>query len=120
MAGTIVVTTSDAGQGVSKYSIAWTSDASGNVSGNTVDLRRGHLIQAKFIPGGTTPTDLYDVTLLDSDSVDLLAGAGADRAAAAASIVVPTKPTFLEAQTVTPTVANAGNAKTGTIVLYVQ
>lgn len=123
MAGSIVVTSADVG-GVLKYTIVWTSDASGVVSANTFDVRYGELRQVKFIPGagGVAPTALYDVTVTDPDGVDILAGSGADLSATAAAIVIPhvnSDRLYLEAQTLTPVVANAGNAKSGTIILLI-
>lgn len=47
MAGSITLTTADLGGGVTKYSIAWTSDASGNVNGTPIALKRGRLLQVK-------------------------------------------------------------------------
>jgi hypothetical protein len=78
-----------------------------------------------FIPGagGVQPTNLYDVTLLDDDGTDLLAGLGANLSNVTASAVAP----MLGASTNVPVVvvgsanlvvANAGAAKQGTIVLY--
>jgi hypothetical protein len=119
--GSIVVTASDIGGGYTKYSVAWTSDASGNVSGTSFDVRRGHLWQFKFIPstGGTVPTTLYDVTLLDPDSADVIVANGADRSATVPNWYSPTNPIFFEGGALTPVVANAGNAKAGTLVLIV-
>lgn len=126
MAGSIAVTASRVtGYHLNKYRIEWTSDASGNVSANTLDVVSGHLRQVKFIPGSgaTQPTDLYDVTLTDADGVDLLAGLGANLSNAAARFLVPQASTFdrifVEAGTITPGVANAGNAKTGSIILLI-
>lgn len=121
MAGSITTTTSDLGSGITKYSIAWLSDASGVVSVSTVAVRRGRLAQIKYIPdaGGTQPTDLYDLTCLDANNVDVLAGDGANLSNANSKITVPTAPILLEAGNLVPTNANAGNAKGGTLILYV-
>jgi len=125
VAGSITVTTSKAG-GLTKYSIAWTSDASGNVSANTLNIQNGELLQVGFVPGagGSQPTDLYDVTFLDPNSVEIFGTVGADRSNANASVGVPVVGTYfrriLEAGAYTPVVANAGNAKSGTIVLLVR
>lgn len=121
MAGSIVVTTSDIGGGVTKYSVAWLSDAAGAVSGNSFDVKRGRLLQTKFVPdgGGTAPTNLYDVTLTDADGADLLVGNGADKSSTVAAWYTPTNPIILEGGAVTPVLANAGNAKGGTLVLIV-
>jgi hypothetical protein len=68
----------------------------------------------------TTPTDLYDVTILDAASADLLGGAGADKSSTATTLLV-TDGVWLESGTsITPTVANAGNSKTGTITFWVR
>ena len=49
-------------------------------SANIETLRRGGycLWKIQTIPGGTPPTDNTDMTLLDSGSVDILGGAGAN------------------------------------------
>lgn len=122
MAGSITVTSSNLGGGITKYSIAWVSDASGVVSVNAVAVRRGRLIQIKYIPdaGGTQPSDLYDLTLPDANGVDVLAGDGANLSNATSKITVPTAPILLEAGNLIPTNANAGNAKGGTLVLFVS
>lgn len=105
---------------ITKHSIAWTSDAGGAVSGNTISVQAGRLRQVKFIPDGTTaPTDLYDVTLLDADGADVLVGNGANQSATVAAWYLPANPIFIDAGDLTPTIANAGNAKKGTIILYI-
>lgn len=126
MAGSIVVTSSDLGGGVTKYSLAWTSDGSGNVNGNPVALRRGHLIQAKFVPtnGGTQPSANYNVTLPDADGVDLLAGKGATLSNSAATIAVPVisgvTPAYLEPEAaVNLTVTGAGANANGRVDLLI-
>lgn len=110
--------------GLTRYAFDWTCDAGGAVSSVGVVIRGGFIRQIQFVPdgGGTQPTNLYDVTLLDANSVDLLAGAGADLSNAASKITVPTAPIFLDTllnTMVYPTVANAGNAKGGIIYIWV-
>jgi hypothetical protein len=119
MAGAISVTATDLGGGVTKYLVDWTSDASGDVTGQTLDMKRGWLFQARFIPdaGGTQPSDDYDVTLLDADGVDVLQGGGTDRDNATPEVTH--KPFFLEGGTYVPVVDNAGNAKGGKLALLV-
>lgn len=125
MAGSITVTTSQAGSLV-KYSIAWLCTAGGAVSANTFSVTAGELVQVGFVPdsGGTQPTDLYDVTLTDPNGIDILGGTGANLSNATASVAVPAVSTYfrrtLEAGAYTPVVANAGNAKGGTIVLLLR
>src|SRR3972149_4024740 len=65
MAGTVALTSSRVDASVYKYSLAWTSDAAGAVSGNSISLPAGTVVAVTFIPdtGGAQPTDLYDVTM---------------------------------------------------------
>lgn len=135
MAGSITVTTSQERAGVIKYSVAWTSDASGDVSGNSFDVSSGTIILVEFIPdsGGTQPTDLYDVTMTDAEGVNVLddgtgsASIGANLSNAAAAHRVPFiggggtvtyVRTWVHQGELTPVVANAGNAKGGTINVF--
>lgn len=125
MAGSITVTTSKVGA-LTRYDIDWLSDASGVVSTNTFEVKTGELVEVRFTPdgGGTQPTDAYDLTIPDADGTDILAGTGANLSNAAASAVVPVISTYfrrhLTAGDLTPTIANAGNAKGGNIVLLVR
>lgn len=125
MAGSITVTTSKIGV-LTKYSIAWVSDAAGAVSGNPFNVENGEIVQVRYTPdgGGTQPSDLYDVTMTDAQSIDVLGGTGANLGNAASTYHVPAVSTYfrrtLEAGALTPVVANAGNAKGGTIVLLVR
>lgn len=49
--GTLVVTTADLGGSLTKYTLAWTSNASGAVSGNPFSVKRQqHTCRIK--PGG--------------------------------------------------------------------
>jgi len=124
--GTVVTTTREQGSAanhIKRFSVAWTSTAGGAVSANTFEVPAGRLLSVRFIPGsgGTQPTDLYDVTLVDTDSVDLLAGVGANLSNATSSIYQWDPPYFQDGSRVLDVVvANAGAAKTGTVVLLVQ
>jgi hypothetical protein len=131
MAGSISVTKTDLGGAITKYSIAWTADASGNVNSNSFDIKRGHLIQAKFIPGSPAPANNYTVKLNDPDGADLLAGIGsgtllsstvanylAPLVGISATAVAPSL--FVEGfSAVTPVIAATTNGGKGTINLYV-
>lgn len=130
VAGSIEVTTTYLGGGVTEYSVDWTSDASGDVTENTFAAKRGRLMRVIFVPdgGGTQPSDNYDVTLLDENGIDLLGGLGANRSNATKShLPLPDATSggsaagmsFIPAQSLTPTVNNAGNAKGGVIKIYV-
>lgn len=133
MAGSITVTASEveSSGGVRKYSVDWTSDAAGAVSGSTFAMAPGTVIAATFTPdsGGTQPTNLYDVTILCAQhSVDVLNGAGADLDNSPGNhrgvfIQTADKTAFarqwLHGGVYQPVVANAGNAKGGVIDIYV-
>lgn len=127
MAGTLTVTRDprrmpNTNKTVERIVVDWTSDASGNADVSIANLY-GYLIKLVTDPGSTAPTDDYDITLVDENSIDALAGAGANRDTANTEQVYPVAsgaqcPVFL-CGTHTFTVANAGNAKVGRAVLYI-
>ena len=125
--GTATVTTTQyAGIGGAnrvRYAIAWTSTAGGAVSGNAFSTVRGKLILVKFMPSlaGTQPDNLYDITIVDTDSVDLLNGAGANLSNAAGAYVTFNPPIYLDGtSTLDLVIANAGASKTGTVYIWVE
>ena len=133
MAGSITATASRVvgGAGVKKYSVAWTSDASGDVSGSTFTMSPGTIIAVTTTPGsgGTQPTDAYDLTVLCSThGTDVLNGEGANLSNATSAHKVPFIGSaggtsyvrqWLHGGTYQPVVAAAGNAKTGSFDIYV-
>jgi hypothetical protein len=113
---------------VRSLALAWTSSAGGAVSGiPTLEKIAGEMLRVVFIPGsgGVQPTDAYDVTLLDDDGLDVLAGKGANLSNSSASTICPlvgdgtttVRPCAIDGN-LTLVVANAGNAKQGTVKLY--
>jgi hypothetical protein len=112
---------------IQSVSMLWTSDAAGAVSGINSPQVSGELLKVVFTPGsgGVQPTALYDVTMLDTDGFDVLAGKGANLSNAAASQVVPlvgdgvttNQRTALDG-VLQLVVAAAGNAKQGTVTIY--
>jgi hypothetical protein len=129
MAGSLTVTRTDVGLGIQRIDGAWTSDASGDVSGHAFVVPTGMILQVKTVPDGTTaPSDNYDLTIVDGDSVDLLGGSGADRDNAAAEIIAPLigdattknqRPLVDGTGALDIVVANAGNAKKGIVSLWI-
>jgi hypothetical protein len=127
MAGTLTVTRDprqapNEGRQYERVVIDWTSDASGNADVSIANLY-GFLIKLVTDPGSTAPTDDYDITLMDENGIDALAGAGMNRDTSTTEQVYPTAtsaaiPVFL-CGTHTFTVANAGNAKVGKAVFYI-
>lgn len=107
-----------------KYTVNWTSDSSGNAT-ELIRAMQGFLIAVDFEPSSVAaPSADYDVTLVDSDGLDLLGGAGVDRSASAKSrIPTPNSGTTLITYLYgdyTLTIANAGNTKQGTVTLFVR
>jgi hypothetical protein len=133
MTGTVTI--SESGKSIDRpincLRFAWTSDASGNASASR-DFVSGQIVRAVFIPGsgGVQPTNAYDITITDDDSRDVLQAQGADLSNSAASEVSPGTPlkdgttTSVVPKAVcgalTLNVSNAGNAKSGTVVLYLR
>lgn len=128
------MTTSNNGAKVTKYNIAWASDASGNVNTTTFDMKSGSLVSVEFIPGagGSQPTDLYDVDMRDEHGVSMFdngAGTsiGANLSNALASHALPLfglsgvslVRRWHQGGPVELQVASAGNAKSGTVNVYV-
>jgi hypothetical protein len=127
MAGTAAVTTSELGGSVTQYSIAWVSDASGNVNTNTIAIKRGVIIGVKFVPdaGGTQPSDAYDLLFQDANDVDLLMGGGANLSNSLSTRKKPALNTsdevfFEGSASCELNITNAGNAKGGTVILWVR
>lgn len=125
-AGTVTATSTTVA-GVTQYTLAWVSDASGNVNGTTMAIRAGVIAAVKFVPdgGGTQPTDLYDVTFQDANDIDLLMGGGANLSNAAATRKKPALNTsdevwFEGCSACELNITNAGNAKGGTVILWVR
>lgn len=131
---TVAKTNIDGSGGITKTTLSWTSDASGNVSGNSVPMHSGSIVVVEFVPGtgGTQPTDAYDISFLDPEGVNMFddgsgTSVGANLSNSASSHKIP----FIGGGSVTYvrqwlpgatnyqlTVANAGNAKTGTVTIY--
>lgn len=135
MAGSAMTFTYDRGPGpVKRVIVDWTSDdATGAVSGTSAKVS-GRLVKGVTKPGAAAPTANYDVTITDGESVNVLAGCDddlVDRHTTSTEEVY-----FLAkdhagtplAQSVHPAVCsplsiavqNAGNSKTGQIILYVE
>lgn len=127
-AGTKAVTSSSVGSDVTRYVIAWTSDGSGNVSGNLGGLiKRGYIFQVEIAPGsgGSAPSAAYDITLLSGYGANILSDgttdAGADLSATTASTVQIVPPFYHDGVTgLELTVAHAGDTKSGTVILYMR
>lgn len=118
---------------VRTYSLAWTSDASGNVSGiSMANVVSGYLEKVQFVPGvgGVQPSNLYGVKLNDEQGIDQLSGQGASLSNVTATQIKPSVP--MKDGTTTSTapialdniltlvVSAAGANKQGAVILYVR
>lgn len=112
---------------------AWagsTTDPATAVSTATINKIGGlYLFLMKTIPGASSaaPTAAYDITLTDSDTLDVLQGTGLDRSATAIETTVPKQdtnqtlfgPVFIDSGGLTLHITNNSNASaTGTIRFY--
>lgn len=119
-AGSLTVTSADVGGQVTRYVLSWTSSAGGAVSGNTLSIKRGRIFQVELVPGATTPTDLYDVVLNNPRSVDFLVAGGANLSNATTKMLTIAPSIYYDGVgTLDLVVSNAGNAKTGSVILLV-
>lgn len=106
---------------MSEYRTTWTASAGGIVSGINKTFGTGYLVAVRIIPnlGGTQPTNLFDVTLLDSDGLDLLGGYGADCANTGPTQILLDPPVPVNGTSLQVTVNNAGASTTGEVVIIV-
>lgn len=120
MAGTVVVSEETFGT-VKKVRFDWTSSSSGAADGTTTEVYSGEVLRLVTIPSGATaPSDNYDVVVLDEDGTDVLMGAGANRDTANTEQVLGTSLGIVANDKLTLGVTNAGNAKAGTVILYIR
>lgn len=135
MAGSIVLSTSEVINNVLKYSVAWTSDASGVVSGHVFDMIVGTIVAVEFIPGtgGSTPTTLYDVDMLDAENItmfddgsgtsigsNLSATTGIHKVPLVGLVGVTIYRRWHHGGAVQLLVANAGDSKQGTVNVFIS
>ena len=107
-AGTIVETLIDhvSGQSVTVTTYTMTSDAAvsaGTFPATAVGPIDGWIIGVETNPGAVTPTADYDITLVDVDGADVMAGALADRSATLTQKVISPQPYVRGNVTITPT-----------------
>jgi hypothetical protein len=117
-------------KGIQKIKWTWTCTDAGVVAASTTAgeiptttfTHSGELIRLITKPGtaGDAPTDNYDVTILDSDGYDVLMGAGADRDTANTEQVLKTSLGICQNTTLSLRIAAAGNAKKGTVIIYIK
>ena len=124
MSGTVTLTTKHIGV-MYKHTLNWTSTTGGAATYTTVAPIVGLIQREVFIPSTSAiPTTGYDVTLTDADGLDILYGKGANLSATTAlDVVLGTSgqraPVAVD-DYLSLTVAAAGNAKSGKVILYAR
>uniref|UniRef100_A0A6M3XKN4 Uncharacterized protein n=1 Tax=viral metagenome TaxID=1070528 RepID=A0A6M3XKN4_9ZZZZ len=120
MAGTVTITYSTPGAHIKWAKWAWTSDASGDVSGTDTKSLDGKALSWVTNPDGTdVPTTLYDIVVNDADGADVAAAGLANRSATAGEKVNADPPQAFNGA-LSLVVAAAGNAKKGTLTMYYE
>ena len=118
--------------GIRRVICDWLSDDSDGTVSGTTDKIVGTLVKGVTDPGSVAPTDNYDITLTDEEGLDVLGAcqstlANRDTAnseqvyflvldAAGTPLAQSVHPVVCDKLTVS--IANAGNAKTGQLILY--
>lgn len=114
--------------------VNWTSDAGGDASMSTeqylfgnakiTDVIKGRSVTLAQTKPGTTPSADYDVVVNDANSADIFGGNLGNRSNSNAETVFPGNGTVYASIPVTGAltfvVSNAGNAKTGSIILNLE
>lgn len=110
-----------------KYIIDWLCNASGAAVATFAELGlgevSGRLLSFETIPGlngdksTDCPTALYDLTITDEYGFDIAEGTLANRSASLAERANPVTEAWYCQEDLTVTIANAGNAKRGRIVV---
>jgi len=119
------------GSDIVKHTFDWVSAADGTATLASGQAVSGKIERVVIIPSGSAaPTTLYDLTLTDVESVDTLAGQGANLSATVTLNICPGTPLKDGTTTsvipmvvdgvLTLNVTNAGNAKAGSVVVYVR
>ena len=117
MAGTVTKTELVLGR-VDKVAFTWVSATTGAADGETDQLYTGWVRQVVIVPStATAPTDQYDVQI-NAGGVDVLFGNGAD--CPEADTVVVDDGGYVVNEALTLAVTNAGDAKHGSVIVYIQ
>jgi len=114
---------------LSTLTFAWTSDATGDVTSTTSttisnQIAGKYVVMAVTSPDTTAPTAAYDITVTDVNNTDVMGGKLADRSATLSEQVSPYIGALYGKRPVsgalTLNVSNAGDAKSGTVILYLS
>lgn len=110
------------GNKLRRLTFAWTSDSDGSCTKQTTSSYSGQVVAAAFIPGtgASTPTGMYEARIYDESNVDTLQGTGGYRSVTRPEVVRFATPTLVVANKLTLVVYGAGEARSGTVVVYLQ
>lgn len=124
MAGTVIVTEETVGT-IKKVRFDWISENGGADAGkatkDTTKSYTGEIIRLVTIPSvADAPTNGYAVAVNDEDNTDVLMGAGANRSDVNTEQVLASSLGCVANDKLSLAVSNAGNAKAGTVILYIR
>ena len=100
----------------------WTANSTGTVtSESTAAHLSGECLMLATVPGTATlqPSDQYDVAVLDSNSLDILTGSGANRSNVNTEYVRKANLGAVN-DSLTLSITNAGDSKTGAVYLFIR
>lgn len=125
MAGTVTEKAEQSGK-MGKLTLSWTADASAaTVPAYTTKDFLGFVTMVTTNPGATAPTDNYDITITDSDGVDIMGGELANRDTTNTEQATPlVGATYRDRHVIGKLTlnisGNAVNSATGTVVIYYE
>jgi hypothetical protein len=110
---------------IKKVKFEWTSVNGGGDAGKASKTTEfpytGEIIRLVTDPGTAAPTDNYTVTITDEDGYDVLMGAAVgNRDEANTEQVLASSLGCVANDKLTLNVSGAGNAKTGTVTVYIK
>ena len=123
MASSVTITEeSGVNRGVRKIVFDWIAHTDGVVTGVQTSLAYTGKIE-RFITdpdGSSAPTDNYDITIVDEDGYDVLAGAGTDRDTSTTEQVLAASLGIVKASKLTFAASGAGSGGAGVAYLYIR
>ena len=122
--GTVTVSEETFGK-IKKITFSWLSENGGGDGGKatktTENVYNGEIVRLVTDPGATAPSDNYTVTLLDEDGTDVLMGAAvANRDDTNTEQVLASSLGCVANDKLTLSISGAGNAKIGTVYVYIK
>ena len=106
---------------VKKIKFEIVSSDGGVATATTNEAYSGELVRAIFIPGSAalSPTNLFDIEILDDDNHDILVGQGANLSNAATTTVVSSMGCVAISQ-LNLSASGMGDANGATVIIYIR